>query len=78
MMGWPLYRNGKQLAVGEDLRQDSGFNPETDKTQHHRTDLPDAARPERPCALCGRSFQPTARRRMLCAGCFGRASSTME
>ena len=30
-------------------------------------------KPERPCARCRRPFQPTARRRMLCAGCFRNA-----
>ena len=33
-------------------------------------DKPDPSRPERPCACCGRRFQPTTRRRMLCAECF--------
>ena len=27
-------------------------------------------RPERPCARCGHSFQPTVRRRVLCHGCW--------
>ena len=26
--------------------------------------------PERPCSRCGKRFQPTLRRRLLCAGCF--------
>ena len=26
---------------------------------------------ERPCARCGRMFQPSIKRRMLCAPCFG-------
>ena len=30
--------------------------------------LPGAKR--RPCARCGKRFQPTKRRRMLCKGCF--------
>lgn len=46
-------------------------------------DVPTSARepdrpldkPERPCAQCGRKFQPTAMRRMLCASCFSRSSS---
>lgn len=29
--------------------------------------------PKRPCAKCGRKFQPTLKRRMLCASCFGNA-----
>ncbi len=31
---------------------------------------PNLDRPERPCARCRREFQPTVRRRMLCATCF--------
>ncbi|WP_199252586.1 hypothetical protein [Chachezhania sediminis] len=31
-------------------------------------------RPERPCARCGRMFQPTTRRLILCHGCFVFAS----
>ena len=31
----------------------------------------------RPCARCGQRFQPTQRRRMLCAGCFGRAGGSV-
>ena len=34
-------------------------------------DAPDPTRPERPCARCTNKFQPTLRRRMLCARCFG-------
>ena len=26
--------------------------------------------PTRPCARCGRKFQPNVKRRMLCHGCF--------
>lgn len=26
--------------------------------------------PKRPCARCGKKFQPTQRRRMLCGSCF--------
>ena len=38
-------------------------------------DPPLEDRPHRPCALCGTPFQPTVRRRMLCARCFtGRRS----
>lgn len=34
-------------------------------------DRKDLSRPERPCARCGNRFQPTVRRRMLCAHCYG-------
>ena len=36
-------------------------------------DQPDLTRPERPCACCSIVFQPTARRRMLCAACWHKA-----
>ena len=38
--------------------------------------LPD--RPERPCSRCGKMFQPSLKRRMLCASCFGRATGGDE
>ena len=31
-------------------------------------------RPERPCSHCGEHFQPTQRRRRLCAYCFKHAT----
>ena len=34
------------------------------------TDKPDRRRPKRSCSCCGKFFQPTIRRRMLCAQCF--------
>ena len=37
-------------------------------------DSPDLARPERPCARCSTMFQPTTRRRMMCAACYRQAS----
>ena len=30
-----------------------------------------ADKPKRRCARCGKRFQPTAKRRMLCKHCFG-------
>ena len=36
-------------------------------------DAPDLARPARPCSRCGVVFQPSTRRRMLCATCYSRA-----
>ncbi len=30
----------------------------------------------RPCANCGRRFQPTIKRRMLCANCFARGTGS--
>ena len=37
---------------------------------HTMTDAPDKSRPKRPCARCDAKFQPTVRRRLLCARCF--------
>ena len=36
-------------------------------------DLLDLSRSPRPCTKCKRAFQPTTRRRLLCATCFGNA-----
>lgn len=36
-------------------------------------DRPLADRPERACSKCGRQFQPTHRRRVLCHACFTRS-----
>ena len=38
---------------------------------HHTGDRPLPGGQERPCARCGRMFQPSIKRRMLCAPCFG-------
>ena len=35
-------------------------------------DRPLADRPERRCSCCGKAFQPTQKRRLLCYGCFSR------
>ena len=43
---------------------------------HGDRPLPHA--PERPCSRCRKRFQPTLRRRMLCAPCFGKASGGDE
>ena len=37
----------------------------------HGRDPADKGRERRPCARCGRKFLPTAKRRMLCARCYG-------
>ncbi len=34
------------------------------------SDPPLKDRPKRPCSKCGRKFQPTAKRRMLCEHCY--------
>ena len=40
-------------------------------------DRPDRSRPRRACAICEQAFQPTVRRRMLCAHCFVMADSNL-
>ena len=69
----PQYRNGKQLAIGEQCR-----SPNTaDGGPPPRPNLdPNLDLPKRPCTSCGRRFRPTVRRRLLCASCFGRASES--
>ena len=37
---------------------------------HTYTDSPDKTRAKRPCARCGKRFQPTLKRLMLCLSCF--------
>ena len=37
----------------------------------HNQDPTDKSQERRPCARCGQRFQPTLRRVMLCARCFG-------
>ena len=40
-------------------------------------DRPDHSRPRRACAICEQAFQPTVRRRLLCAHCFVTADSNL-
>ena len=37
------------------------------------SDQPDLTRAARQCACCGGAFQPSLKRRMLCAACFHKA-----
>ena len=71
----PHYHNGKQLAVGEALIGNRSAGVFEGPLPSPKTD-PRLDRPKRPCACCGRRFQPTVRRRLLCAGCFGSASDS--
>ena len=43
-----------------------------------RNDRPLKYKPERPCARCGRRFRPTAKRQLLCSGCFRRGDAGMD
>ena len=43
------------------------------ETSCNPLDAPDLARPPRPCSCCKREFQPSVRRRMLCAACYRNA-----
>ena len=73
----PHYRsdNGKQLAAGESPFGHRSAGVWKGPLPSPATD-PRIDRPKRPCSRCGRSFKPTVRRRMLCAGCFGSASDS--
>ena len=42
------------------------------------SDQPDYSRAERPCSRCSTMFQPSTRRRMMCAACFHKASPRDE
>ena len=55
------------MAAGD--RRRNVYLPIPDNEIVH-DDQPDPDRPERPCNACGRTFQPTLRRRLLCAGCY--------
>ena len=64
-------RDGKQLAAGERPRAlEQSIDPSI-PAPRPGTD-PKLDLPKRRCSCCGRKFQPTARRRMLCGTCFGR------
>ena len=39
---------------------------------------PPLDKPKRPCAGCGRRFQPTVKRRMLCTECYRRGEAPMH
>ena len=55
--------------------------PEPDATQQYRkvvTNGPLKDRPKRKCSNCGRTFQPTVQRRMLCASCYRRGDPDGE
>ena len=58
----------------------NGTNPrvlvsKTDAPEPWAKDLP-IDRPKRACARCGKEFQPTGKRRMLCAECFSVANES--
>ena len=73
----PHYRadNGKQLAAGESPFGHRSAGVWKGSLPSPKSD-PRLDRPKRPCACCRRRFQPTVKRRMLCASCFGRANTS--
>ena len=72
MTSGPRFRNGKQLAAGEGV----AFVPDGEPGGTiYRVDKP-LDRPARPCSRCSKPFQPTLRRRMLCAHCAAYANDT--
>ena len=74
-MHTPHYRNGRQLAAGESLFGHRSQGVFEGRLPSPKTD-PRLDKPKRPCARCGRRFQPTVKRRMLCAGCFSTATES--
>ena len=66
----PRFKNGKLLPAGEGWGDAAleHIEPAPSRGSDKRID-----RPARPCARCGRRFQPTERRRMLCNPCFQHA-----
>lgn len=74
-MGRPRFdAKGRQLAAGE---VETGLKhvPGDSASVGAARDQADPTRPVRPCAKCGRRFQPTVKRKMLCGGCFKHAGS---
>ena len=61
-------RHGPPIRPASEGRPDP-VGPDDSSTAHH-IDPKLTGRPERGCARCRRRFQPTARRRLLCAACF--------
>ena len=67
--------DGRQLAAGcRPWGEDWDFVDVEGPTRHNPGD-PEIDKPERPCSRCGKRFQPTVRRRVLCDGCFKAADS---
>ena len=59
------YRAGRQLHPSE-VSKPSPF----EKNRSERVKDKPLDRPKRPCLNCGRKFQPTKARQMLCLGCY--------
>lgn len=76
-MSDPFFRNSRQLAAGELLRD--RMNARVYKAPMLIPNAyPKLDRPPRPCAKCGQRFQPTERRRMRCCSCFANAERRGE
>ena len=60
---------GKQLPVGELPRGQASAGAFDGPMPTPSKDVK-LKRPKRPCSRCGNKFQPTIRRRMLCATCY--------
>ena len=72
-------RYGRQLAAGEAAalkRAEVTTNGPVDSAGAPLDPVP--VRAARPCARCGRTFKPSPRRQMLCAGCFGSDTAWIE
>ena len=61
---------GRQRAVGEPARGQASAGVYQGAMPTPSKDVK-LKRPKRPCSRCGVKFQPTIKRRMLCATCYG-------
>ena len=73
-MSTPLYTvDGKQRPAGEPARGQASAGVFEGPMPRPSLD-PKLKRPKRSCTRCGVRFQPTVKRRLLCATCFQWAS----
>ena len=71
----PRYENGRLMAAGESwAMRNAEVLPEHGGTKNSNSAgavlMAETKRLQRPCAKCGKRFQPTRQRLMLCRGCF--------
>lgn len=66
MTGFPEYDLEQMLFRPKRKRERELLGPTCHEIKSRGID-----RPRRPCARCGKKFQPTLQRRLLCASCFG-------
>ena len=65
-----MARIEKIKPAGLGRRELNAVGVDPGAVRSRKGDRPDPDRARRPCASCGRKFQPTLRRRLLCLYCF--------